>query len=284
MAAARQNPEQKNLLVVDAKTGARVTNVVRGAITRETGDIVFQPTSGQGRYFVYYLPNVGSGRSNYPKVVYPEPEKTAERRVARETRRLGRRPRRPEVAALPRARVVEFQAIDELNSFYPMEVIATAAETQALLARHAASAYLLFPEDRRFPIRMTDDPAAAVDRSRRQRAVPRRAPTRGEFYAFQVGVLAAREAVERLGRPFQRVPRRPAGGPSRPRLLRCVNTGRHGTGPGGTFKKTRRPCRRARCRRCGSASRCPRRPPPGDYEGEVTSRPQACRRRASRSR
>ncbi len=53
------SPETKNLLVFDAQSGARVTNVVRERITREDGALVFQPTSGKGRYFVYYLPNVG---------------------------------------------------------------------------------------------------------------------------------------------------------------------------------------------------------------------------------
>jgi hypothetical protein len=71
------SPETKNLLVFDARSGARVTNVVRERITREDGALVFQPTSGKGRYFVYYLPNVRSGQSNYPTVVYPEPESTA---------------------------------------------------------------------------------------------------------------------------------------------------------------------------------------------------------------
>src|SRR5512137_2246637 len=47
------NPEKKSLLVFDAQSGARVVNVVRELVTRETGELVFQPTSGRGRYFVY---------------------------------------------------------------------------------------------------------------------------------------------------------------------------------------------------------------------------------------
>ena len=49
---------------------------------------------------------------------------------------------------------VEMQAIDEFNSFFPMGVIATARETAALLASFPDAKYLLFPEDRRFPVRM----------------------------------------------------------------------------------------------------------------------------------
>ena len=60
--------------------------------------------------------------------------------------------------SLPRATVTEFDAVDSLSSFYPMEVIATRAETEALVAAHPGAAYLLFPEDRTRPIKMRDYP------------------------------------------------------------------------------------------------------------------------------
>ena len=81
------HPELKRIDVVDAKTGAKIVNVVRPAITRETGDIIFEPTSGPGSYYVYYLPNIGSGRSNYPKVVYPRARADSPVRLARVTPR-----------------------------------------------------------------------------------------------------------------------------------------------------------------------------------------------------
>lgn len=37
------NPEAKNLIVVDAATGERITNVCRFTIDRERGEVVFQP-------------------------------------------------------------------------------------------------------------------------------------------------------------------------------------------------------------------------------------------------
>jgi hypothetical protein len=223
------DPEKKNLIVIDARTGERVLNVTRLSVTREVGDLVFQPVSGRGRYFVYYLPNVGSGRSNYPKVTYPEPEDTARAEW------LARYGTAPKAETLPWARVTEYQAIDELNSFYPMEVIATASETQALLARHPSSAYLVFPEDRRFPIKMTDDLP--------QRWIAAGANTpfhghadRGEFYAFQVGVAAARTALDAIDVTFGDF--RTAGGAVIPAsAARCFNTGgRDWTGR--AFKKS----------------------------------------------
>ena len=56
----------------------------------------------------------------------------------------------------PHATVVEMQAIDPLDSFYPMEVIATPEEERQLVTPHPGKPFLLFPEDRAYPIRMTD--------------------------------------------------------------------------------------------------------------------------------
>ena len=204
----------KNLIVVDAQTGARVANVARVSITRETGEIVFQPTSGKGRYFVYYLPNVGSGRSNYPKVTYPEPEQTAAPDWLQ---------KHAAAQGLPAAAVVEFQAIDELNTFFPMEVIATAAETTSLEDRHRDKPYLLFPEDRRFPIRMTDDLpqrwiTAGANRPFRGEAA------RGEYYAFQVGVFASRGPIQNLQVRFADL-RGPKGALIKSSAFSCFNVG-----------------------------------------------------------
>ncbi len=207
-------PENKNLIVVDAQTGARVANVARVSITRETGEIVFHPTSGKGRYFVYYLPNVGSGRSNYPKVTYPEPEQTAAPDWLQ---------KHAAAQGLPAAAVVEFQAIDELNTFFPMEVIATAAETTSLEDRHRDKPYLLFPEDRRFPIRMTDDLpqrwiTAGANRPFRGEAA------RGEYYAFQVGVFASRGPIQNLQVRFADL-RGPKGALIKSSAFSCFNVG-----------------------------------------------------------
>ena len=59
-----------------------------------------------------------------------------------------------------------------------MEVIATAEETRALLEKHPGEAFLLFPEDRAHPIRMTGDlPKRWVDRGA-GRAARGRGPAR----------------------------------------------------------------------------------------------------------
>ena len=98
---------------------------------------------------------------------------------------------------LPKAQVLEFQTWDDFHRFDPMEVIATAAETRALVARWPDRSYLLFPEDRKFPIRMSDDlPLRWIGGG--PRAELSGEACRGEFYAFQVGVFAARAAIDDL--------------------------------------------------------------------------------------
>ena len=47
------NPEAKNLIVVDAATGERITNVCRFTIDRERGEVVFQPQTVPGEYYTY---------------------------------------------------------------------------------------------------------------------------------------------------------------------------------------------------------------------------------------
>lgn len=185
---------EKDLVLVDARTGVRVRNLLRLAVSSERADLVFEPTSGAGDYHLYFLPNVGSGRSNYPRVVYPPPEPTADPawvgRLA-----LSGDDRVAHAATLAEAEVVAIEAIDDFNRFDPMEVAATAEEHRQLLERHPDAAFLLFPEDRDHPIRMGHTlPLRWIE------AGPggsfRGKARRGEFYAFQVGLFAARDLRE----------------------------------------------------------------------------------------
>ena len=58
---------------------------------------------------------------------------------------------------MTRAKLVRFESLGSFNSFYPMEIIATAKENQALAEANSNKPFLLLPEDRKFPIRMFDD-------------------------------------------------------------------------------------------------------------------------------
>ena len=188
-------PETKDVVIVDAATGLRVANVARIAVTRESGTLAFQPATVPGDYFVYYLPFQMTGRTNYPTVEYPKPVDWADSEwLARN--RLTLEGRAADAwRQLPAARVVALESSDAFEGFTPMEEIATAEETRALLARHPGEAFLLFPEDRAHPIRMTGDlprrwASRGADTPLEVEARP------GEFVSAQVGLFAVDRDLE----------------------------------------------------------------------------------------
>ncbi|MCP4727930.1 MAG: hypothetical protein GY863_23020 [bacterium] len=188
------NPQNKNIIITDNENN-RIENIFRFEVNREYGDIVFKPENGVSEYYLYYLPYKQHGRSNYPTVTYPEPVSNADNNWLAENNLNSDNPDRSNLQSMPAAEVKEFQSIDEFNSFYPMEVIATGSEIEALLAQYPDRDYILFPEDRMNPIKMTNDlPYEWVKEG--PQAVFKGEAKRGEFYAFQVGFYAVRGNVE----------------------------------------------------------------------------------------
>jgi tetratricopeptide (TPR) repeat protein len=215
-------PDTRHLIVIEGASGGRILNVERVRITREFGDLVFEAPSA-GEYFVYYLPTVNGGRPNYPTVTYPGPQSTADlawlKRHGLDDRNAGTWT----PAALPAAEVVEFQAIDALNSFFPMQVAATGAEVADLESRHPQAPFFVFAEDRTRPIQMADDlPLRWV---RRGAGAPFTGEAmRGEFYAFQLGVYAARQDLADVNVAFSALERK-GGGHLPASSFTCINLG-----------------------------------------------------------
>ena len=130
------NPDQKRIIVQDAKTGKKIANVKASDITREKGTIFFEPVSGSGTYFIYYMPYIYEGlHTYYPKGVYYKPENTADAQWLSNVN--------ANLNLSANCVVKEIQSINAFNSFYPMEVIATAAETNKLIvtSRKSCKAY-----------------------------------------------------------------------------------------------------------------------------------------------
>ena len=181
-------PEKKDVVVVNA-AGKTVPNRVVVQINRDFGDVVFQ-AEVPGEYFVYYMPFSEKATDGNYSMQYAAPQATAE---AAWLARNGLSPAQVgdgKWRSLPRAKVRRFQSYDEFHRFDPMEVTATAEETKALVADQPGRSYLLFPEDRRFPIRMSDD--LPLPWIRRGATTEFSGNTcRGEFYVFQVGLYAA---------------------------------------------------------------------------------------------
>ncbi|MHC4563665.1 MAG: glycoside hydrolase domain-containing protein [Planctomycetota bacterium] len=182
-------PETIDIVVVSAATGERVTDVVRVDINREFGELVFEAATA-GEYYFYYLPWVRTGKSQFRRdfftgLAYTPPEATADAEWASKVDGC-------DLAALPKAEVVAIEAINDFHRFDPMEVVATADEMAALLAEHADRPYLIFPEDYGHPIRMTDElPKRWIDAGPANSFAGQ--VRRGETYAFQLGLYAAKD-------------------------------------------------------------------------------------------
>ena len=216
------NPEKKKLLLIDAKTGRHINNVCPVEVNREFGDFIFEPVTVPGKYYMYYMPYEMSGR-HYPEVRYPEPEQTPDLAWLERCGYTGGKLPKDSWTILPKAKVVEIQSIDEFNSFYPMEVIATAEEVRELLSKAPGASYLLFPEDRKYPIRMTDDlPLRWIEKGPQDSFEDE--VLRGEFYAFQIGVYAVKKDISDIDVRFSDM-KSPDGLLIGASALRCFNVG-----------------------------------------------------------
>lgn len=209
-----RDPQSKDVRVWDLATGQRVLNVLVERLDRVAGDIVFQPVTVPGEYAVYYLPyTMPKSNFDHPGEYYrPEPTAAAEWLA-----RLGDR------ANLPQAEVLRIEARSEFDRMDPMEIIATPEETAGLLAQFPGRGYLVFPEDRRRPIRMLDElPLCWVQQGPSELFTGEAQP--GEYYCLQLGIWAARRAVGRLALDATDL-RNAAGATIPSSQLTCINLG-----------------------------------------------------------
>ncbi len=265
-----QDPQEKNIVILDS-AGQRVLNLLPLEVNREFGELIFEPASGPGRYFVYYLIHRTEGRSNYPTVTYPAPEATADpawkARIG-----LDREVRPEEVRGrFPRADVDEIQSIDAFNSFFPMEVIASAAEVASIKAQHPDADFLLFPEDRRFPIRMTRDLPRRWIRAGAGASLEGEAG-RGEYYAFQIGLFACRSSLTDVTVTFSGLTADSGGAAIGRERFTCFNTGGKDW-KGIAFRKPVA-VEEGRVQALWCGVQVPEDAAPGKYAGSVTVRPQ----------
>jgi hypothetical protein len=172
------HPETKQLFVVDSATNKRIMNISVAAVSRESGVLYFEPLRGDKKYFVYYMPYKVDRKSNYPNVKYLKPQQTAgddwAQSVANNKNIEG-------------ANVESIQSVNAMNSFYPMEVIATETEVNNLISQNAGKTYLVFPEDRLHVIKMKHDMPQRWILSG-VKSVFNGEAKKGENYAYQLGI------------------------------------------------------------------------------------------------
>ncbi len=174
------HPELKKIIIEDATTQRRILNVKAANLNREFGEIYFEPVSGTGTYYVYYMPYKNEGRSNYPKGVYLKPDTTASPEWLNALNSNSN---------IPLANVKEIQSIDSFNTFYPMEIIATKDETDKLIQENKSKPFLIFPEDRLHSIKMINDlPQRWIENGPKDSFNGE--ASKGENFVFQLGVYA----------------------------------------------------------------------------------------------
>lgn len=180
-------PAETGLLIFNAQTGERVTNLLRNSISSESGEIIFDGSKGVGDYFVYYLPYQTSG-GPYPKIKYIKEDLSPDQSWLVKAQKA-------DPKSLPTARFKQFQSLSSFDSFYPMEIAATSSEKQTLIADNSNRPFILFPEKREFPIRMFDEIPYRWAAQGASNSISLEADM-NEYFVFQLGLWAAKSNVE----------------------------------------------------------------------------------------
>jgi hypothetical protein len=188
------NPQDKNIVVVDATTGEVVGNRLATSIKAEFGTIVFQPQTVPGNYYLYYLPSTDDHHAGTYLGGYVAIQSTASSAWLSANRLPGSADR------LPAATAVQIEARLPIDNFWPMEVPMTAAEKTGFLATHPGG-YLVFPEDRLHPIKMTDQMPYRWLANKPTNTFAGTAML-DEYYAFQLGLYAVTQSLQNVHLTF----------------------------------------------------------------------------------
>jgi hypothetical protein len=207
-----EHPEDKGIFVVDAVTNQRILNVV-ASVYRESCFLQFQPTKSR-KYYVYYMPYKVDGKSNYPNAKYLKPEQAASKEW---------------LDVISKIRVKDFATVDsiesinQINSFYPMEVIAKASEVKALESKYPAKKYLVFPEDRLHIIKMKHElPQRWIISGLKSEFNDE--TDKGENYTYQLGIYPVSQDLEDVKVVFSDLKNK-SGKIISSKVMSCLNNG-----------------------------------------------------------
>jgi len=186
------NPDKKRIIITDSQ-GNEMKNILRKDINRWKGDLIFQPVSGSGTYYLYYMPYKGKNNIGWFDGDYLKPEETADASWQQQNNLT---PDSKLKSNNVKASVVKIESRTAFDSFFPMEVCATPQETQNLIAREGKN-YLVFPEDRKFPIRMTSELPYKWIKPNLAKTIEGTA-MQNEYFAFQIGLFAAKTDLNEI--------------------------------------------------------------------------------------
>ena len=192
-----RRPETKKVIVVEANTGLEIQNVCVRELSSEKGSILFEASSVPGDYYIYYLPyhyrkNHGDARYGKPWNDYLLPEYKADSTWLMSLS--------SDNVSLPHAKVQRFESRSQFDAFTSMGTIATQEEMDSILKSNQDN-FILFTEDRAFPIRLTDQlPVRWIQTGPSDSFLGK--AMRNEYYVWQLGIWAARGDIKNVKLSF----------------------------------------------------------------------------------
>lgn len=253
------HPDKKRFLIINASTGDTIQNEYRISVNDERCDIAFGPVTKKGKYYFYYLPykpdpDAGYYRFGYLPPKMPDAKWLDKNHLSDKT----------SISKLTFASCDVLESRTGFDSFYPMENIATISEKEKFLQKYG-DAYLLFPEDRKYPIKMQNDiPLKWVKEGPRKEF--KGEAERNEYYTFQIGLYAARSDVDSVQVRFSDLKNNQQMIPSS--ALTCFNTG--GINSYGKSFTKRLNVSKGKVQALWIGVDIPANAKPGVYEGAVT--------------
>ena len=119
------NVDGKDLVLIDALTNQRIRNKYCTQKNNDFVEIVFEPVSGQGKYYLYFMPCKNGGSVWFPDVMYEKPAETYDHDwKSRTSHSIDKQA----------ARTIAIESQNDYHGFYPMEVPLTQDELSELLA------------------------------------------------------------------------------------------------------------------------------------------------------
>jgi hypothetical protein len=222
------NTGNKRFIIVEASSGDTISNIYRYSVNNERCRIAFGPVKHSGTYYFYYLPYQVQENWGFYDKDYLKPEKSPSTKWVNENK-LGNA---INFKNYPVAKLSGFQSRSAFDTFYPMEVIPLSSEKKVFLSKFHSD-YLIFPEDRAYPIRMKDEiPLKWIQKG--PSGIFNCEALKNEYYAFQIGVFATKKELANIKVDFSALECNSS--KILPSGLTCFNTG--GVGPyGQTFEK-----------------------------------------------
>jgi hypothetical protein len=257
-------PESRRLIIVDSSNGDTIPNIFRYEVNNERCSIAFGPVSKSGTFYFYYLPyEVQEDWGFYDKDYLNQEKDPSGEWVLRNHLES-----QVKLRHYTAAKLKGFESRTAFDSFFPMEIIPLSSEKENLLNKFADD-YLLFPEDRLFPIRMRDEiPLRWVEKG--PSAEFSGEAYRNEYYAFQIGIYSPKTGLKNLKVEFTSLESNSNKIPSG--SLTCFNTG--GIGPYGEPFEKRVDVEKGAVQPFWIGIDIPEEIPAGTYNGKVTIRPE----------